>query len=364
MKYFSNIKIFSLFLIFIPLCILVNNSVAGELKYIEFSQLGNPSDVLEVKEDNSQSLRSGEVRVRVLAVPINPSDLLQIEGNYGIDPVLPYKPGKEGIGKVLEVSPEIKHLIAGQLVLLLGGETGTWRNEIVAPASGFLPLPNLGPLDSNMIEQLSMTVVNPMTALIMLTSFIELEKGQWLVQSASNSAVGGYIIQLAKQRGIKTINVVRREGLAEDLIAKGGDVVLIDGPDLVSQISRATDNAPVMLALDAVGGDTYTRLANSLGYGGTMVAYGVLSGKDATLNTGMTIVNDIRLRSFWLSKWYEAANMEDIQAAFGQIIPLILNGTLKANIDSRFTIDQIKQAVSRAEQSGRNGKVLIMPNID
>ena len=120
MKYFSNIKTFSLFLIFIPLCILVNNSVAGELKYIEFSQLGNPSDVLEVKEDNSQSLRSGEVRVRVLAVPINPSDLLQIEGNYGIDPVLPYKPGKEGIGRVLEVSPEIKHLIVGQLVLLIG----------------------------------------------------------------------------------------------------------------------------------------------------------------------------------------------------------------------------------------------------
>jgi len=248
------------------------------------------------------------------------------------------------------------------LVLLVGGETGTWRDEIVAPASGFLPLPNLGPLDSNMIEQLSMTVVNPMTALLMLTSFVELEEGQWLVQSASNSAVGGYVIQLAKQRGIKTINIVRREGLAEDLIAKGANVVLIDGPNLVAQISSATNNAPVMLALDAVGGDTYTRLANSLGYGGTLIAYGALSGKDATLNTGMTIVNDIRLRSFWLTKWYEAAEMKEVQAAIGQIIPLITKGILKANIDSRFTVDEIKQAVTRAEQDGRNGKVLIVPN--
>jgi len=359
MKYFSIFVIFSLFLGFTPFAIAANG--AAQLKYIEFSQLGNPADVLEVKEDDSRSLKGGEVRVRVLAVPINPSDLLQIEGNYGIDPVLPYKPGKEGIGRVLEISPEIKHLIVGQLVLLVGGETGTWRDEIIAPASGFLPLPNLGPLDSNMIEQLSMTVVNPMTALIMLNSFVEMKEGQWLVQSASNSAVGGYIIQLAKQRGIKTINVVRREGLAEDLLAKGGDVVLIDGPNLSAQISKATNNAPVMLALDAVGGDTYTRLANSLGYGGTLVAYGVLSGKDATLNTGMTIVNDIRLRSFWLTKWYEAAEMKEVQAAFGQIIPLIVSGDLKANIDSRFSVSEIKQAVTRAEKDGRNGKVLIVP---
>jgi len=362
MKRFSILTNISFFIAFIALSTLINNATSEGLKYIEFNQLGNPADVLEVKEDDSQPLKSGEIRVRVLAVPINPSDLLQIEGNYGIDPVLPYRPGKEGVGRVLEISPEIKHLIVGQLVLLVGGETGTWRDEIVAPASGFLPLPNLGPLDSNMIEQLSMTVVNPMTALLMLTSFVELEEGQWLVQSASNSAVGGYVIQLAKQRGIKTINVVRREGLAEDLIAKGANVVLIDGPNLVAQISSATNNAPVMLALDAVGGDTYTRLANSLGYGGTLIAYGALSGKDATLNTGMTIVNDIRLRSFWLTKWYEAAEMKEVQAAFGQIIPLIAKGILKANIDSRFTVDEIKQAVTRAEQDGRNGKVLIVPN--
>jgi len=359
MKYFSIIAILSLFLVSVPFSITGNTTGAAQLKYIEFSQLGNPADVLKVKDDRSRPLKSGEVRVKVLAAPINPSDLLQIAGNYGVDPVLPSKPGSEGVGRVLETSAEVKHLAVGQLVLLVGG--GTWRDEIVAPASGFLPLPNLGPLDSNMIEQLSMTVVNPMTALLMLTSFVELEEGQWLVQSASNSAVGGYVIQLAKQRGIKTINVVRREGLAEDLIAKGANVVLIDGPNLVAQISSATNNAPVMLALDAVGGDTYTRLANSLGYGGTLIAYGALSGKDATLNTGMTIVNDIRLRSFWLTKWYEAAEMKEVQAAFGQIIPLIAKGILKANIDSRFTVDEIKQAVIRAEQDGRNGKVLIVP---
>ena len=182
------------------------------------------------------------------------------------------------------------------------------------------------------------------------------------MQSAANSAVGGYVIQLAKQRGIKTVNIVRREGLADDLMAKGADVVLIDGPNLTAQIAKATDNASIMLALDPVGGDTYGRLANSLGYGGTLVTYGVLSGKPATLDTGKVIFNDTRLRGFWLYKWYQTATTEEMQAAFGQVIPLIANGTLKANIDSRYTVDQIKQAVTRSWEGGRNGKVLIVPN--
>lgn len=331
-----------------------------QIKHVGYSQLGNPADVLEVKTETSRALKSGEVRVKVLAAPINPSDVLQIAGKYGVDPVLPARPGSEGVGRVAEISAEVTSLKVGQLVLLASGST--WAEELIAPAAGFLPLPDLGPIGAEVIEQLAMSAVNPLTALLMLNSFGDIKKGQWIVQSAANSAVGGYVIQLAKQRGIKTVNIVRREGLAEDLMAKGADVVLIDGPDLAAQIAAATDNASIMLALDPVGGDTYSRLADSMGYGGTLVAYGVLSGKPATLNTGKVIFNDTRLRGFWLYKWYQTATMQEKQAAFGQVIPLIANGTLKADVDSRFTVDQIKQAVTRAAERGRNGKVLIVPS--
>lgn len=338
------------------------NAAPKMLKYTEFNQIGNPADVIYVKEEAPQALQPGDVRVSVLAAPINPSNLLQIAGQYGVDAVLPAKPGSEGVGRVIEVTPEAGYLKVGQLVLIVGG--GTWRDEVVAPEAGFLPLPNMGDLPSSVIEQLGMSAVNPITALLMLTSFVDLNEGQWIVQSAANSAVGGYVIQLAKQRGIKTINVVRREGLAEALMAKGADVVLIDGPDLADQIASATGGEPVVLALDAVGGDTYTRLTNSLGYSGTIVAYGMLSGKPASLNTGMTIFKDIRNRGFWLQKWYETASMEDKQAAFGKIIPLIATGVLKADVDSRFAVGDIKAAVTRAAQDGRNGKVLIVPNVE
>ncbi|MFT5608058.1 MAG: trans-2-enoyl-CoA reductase, partial [Parvicella sp.] len=155
---------------------------------------------------------------------------------------------------------------------------------------------------------------------------------------------------------------VRREGLAEELISKGADVVLIDGPELANNIASATNNEPVVLAIDAVGGETFSRLAASLGEGGTIVSYGLLSGQLPTLNVGLSIGKDIRTRGFWLTKWFQTADMAEKQAAFGQIIPLIANGSLKADVDSRFTVDEIKQAVTRAGQRGRNGKVLIVPN--
>ena len=216
MKTFSLVSILALVLAAAPFALGESSSASttpesgAVLKYVELSQMGTPADVLEVKVERARALQSGEVRVKVLATPIHPSNLLQISGNYGYDPVLPSTPGSEGVGRVLETSAEVAHLAVGQLVLLTG--VGTWRDQIVAPAASFIPLPDLGDPSSEVIEQLSMTAVNPLSALLMLTSFVDLKEGDWLVHSAANSAVGGYIIQLAKQRGIKTVNIVRREG--------------------------------------------------------------------------------------------------------------------------------------------------------
>lgn len=342
--------------------VLAEHHGAGHLKYVELNKIGDPAQVLVVKHQKTQALQSGEVRIRILAAPIHPSNLLQIAGNYGVDAVLPSTPGSEGVGRVLEVTPQVKHLSVGQLVLLAG--VGTWRDELVAPAAALIPLPDLGSPSDQVIEQLSMTTVNPLSALLMLDLYTDLKKGDWVVQSAANSAVGGYLIQLAKQRGIKTVNVVRREGLAEDLMAKGGDVVLIDGPNLAKKIAAATGNAPIVLAVDAVGGETFTRLAQSMGDGGTLVTYGALSGKPAVVSQGVLIGKDIRIRGFWLSKWFLTVSAAERQAAYAKVIPLIVSGALQANVDSRFSVADIKQAVTRAAERGRNGKVIIVPSVD
>ena len=359
MKRFSIASALALLIGSAPLA-LAGNEVGATYKYVELNQIGDPAKVLEVKESVSRALTDGEIRVDVLAAPIHPSNTLQIAGKYLTLPELPSTPGSEGVGRVAEKSPSVAHLSVGQLVLLAG--VGTWSEELVLPAVSVIPLPDLGKPSMEVIEQLSMSTTNPLSALLMLNSYADLKEGDWIVQSASNSAVGGYVIQLAKQRGLKTVNVVRREGLAEDLMTKGADVVLIDGPDLAKQIASATNNAPIVLAIDAVGGETFSRLAESLGEGATLVTYGLLSGKLPIFNPGMAISRDIRIRGFWLTKWFQTASMEERQSAFGQIIPLIASGALKADVDSRFSVAEIKEAVTREAQRGRNGKVLIVPS--
>lgn len=324
------------------------------MKVIEYNRIGNPADVLEIKEVPSRAPAAGEVRVQVLATPIHPSNLLQIAGLYGTMATFPSTPGAEGVGAVVEIGEGVSHLQAGQKVLL-AGVGGTWREEITAPAQAFIPVPD-GDLD-----QLSMAVINPMTAHLLLTAITDLKEGDWIIQSAANSAVGEYLIQLAAQRGINTINAVRRESLAPELKSLGATVVLVDGPNLVDEAQAATGGADIVYGIDSVGGETFSRMLQTLCFGGTLASYGLLSMQQPSLDLSKVIFNDIRVKGFWLAKWFETASPEDKQTAFGTIIPLIAGGSIKSTIDARFKLEDIAKAVTRAGESGRGGKVLLTP---
>lgn len=325
------------------------------MQIVEFSQLGNPADVLTLKQVPDQSPGAGEIKVKVLATPIHPANLLQIAGAYAAAPNLPSIPGGEGVGRIVELGQGVTHLQVGQTVLL-AGIAGTWRSEIVAPAASFIPAP---PGD---IEQLSMMAVNPLTAHLMLTDFADLKEGDWVIQNAANSAVGEMVIQLAKSKGIKTVNIVRREDQLLPLKALGGTVALLDGPDLAERVQAATKGADIRLAFDAVAGVTHERMVETLGYGASIITYGTLSGEQPVLNVRALITKDIRPRGFWLQQWYQAASQEQKQAALGALIPLIASGQIKTRIDSRFPLEEIRDAVTRAAADGRDGKVLLTPN--
>ncbi len=325
------------------------------MKIIEFNQFGDPAKVLGVKQMADRPLSAGEVRVRVLAVPIHPANLLQIAGQYGVGPELPNIPSCEGVGEIVELGDGVTHLNLGQNVLLLG-VGGTWRDTLIAPASALIPVP---PGD---VEQLSMLAVNPLTAHLMLTDFVDLKDGDWIIQSAANSAVGEMVIQLAAQRGIKTINVVRREDVIPGLKSIGATEVLLDGDDLTDRVRSVTSGADIRLAFDAVGGQTFDRLIGTLAYGGSIVSYGNLTSKAPEMNTGALIRNDLRVRGFWLAKWFETASANDKQAALGSLISLITSGHIRTKVDSRYPLDEISNAVTRAAESNRDGKVLLTPN--
>jgi NADPH:quinone reductase-like Zn-dependent oxidoreductase len=293
-------------------------------------------------------LADGQVRVEVLRAPINPSDLIQVSGNYGVKPPLPAVAGNEGLGRISEGDG------TGQLVLLPAGQ-GTWVSEVVADPRHLVPLPE-GDLD-----QLSMLLVNPATALLMLESYVDLKEGDWVIQSAANSAVGGYLVQLAKERGINVVNVVRRESAIAGLKELGADVVLVDGPDLVAQVKAAT-GARMKLAVDAVAGETFGRLGETLERGGTLVNYGGMSNEACQIEAGSIIFRDLIMRGFWLVNWFETASKDERTRVYGALTKSVLSGTLYAPIDKHFGLDEIAEAAKYSWAGGRSGKVMLAPN--
>jgi len=320
------------------------------MKQVIYENFGNPAEVLKVVDAPDPVLKPGEVRIEVLRAPINPSDLIQIAGDYGVKPQLPAIAGNEGIGRVVEG----EGLPAGQLVMLPAGQ-GTWVSHVVASAAHCIPLPD------GDVDQLSMLLVNPATAYLMLTDFVDLKPGDWVIQSAANSGVGGYLVQLCKARGINLVNVVRRESAIAGLRELGAEHVFVDGPNLAGEVRQAT-GAKMRLALDAVAGETFGRLGDSLERGGTLVNYGAMSQQPCAAPAGAFIFRDITVRGFWLVNWFERASKEERMETYGALTGMILKGELFAPIDRHFGLDDIREAAAYTWKGGRTGKVLVAPN--
>ncbi len=319
------------------------------MKRVIYNEFGNPTDVLHVQETATPEPQDGQSTVQVLRSPINPSDWIQVAGHYGVRPDLPATAGNEGLGRVTS-GP-----MAGQLVLLPAG-TGAWVTEVICETAGLVPLPE-GDLD-----QLSMLAINPATAYLLLSDFVELSSGDWIIQSAANSAVGTYVNQLAKARGINVLNIVRRESAVGPMQDAGCEHVLVDGKDLPERVKAATNKAPVKLALDAVAGETLGRLADCLGTGATLVNYGAMSGAPAQFQAGAMIFRDVTLRGFWLVHWFSRASRERRMQVYGDLTRLVASGELYAPVAAHFTLDQITDAVAMAMAGKRDGKVMLAPN--
>jgi mitochondrial enoyl-[acyl-carrier protein] reductase / trans-2-enoyl-CoA reductase len=328
------------------------------MKKAQYTERGPvPQASIECMEFPDPVLAEGQVLVQVLAAPINPSDVLTLTGEYGTLPPLPAIGGNEGVGKVVAHGPGVSAPAIGQTVLLPRG-AGSWSTHVVGEARRLIPLPNeADPL------QLAMMVVNPPTASLMLSEFVALQSGEWVIQNAANSGVGGYLVQLAKLRGLKTVNVVRRDSAVAAVRSAGGDVVLVDGPGLDQRVAEATGQAAIRLAIDAVGGQATNRLAGCVAEGGTLVNYGLMSGEDCVVAPRHLIFRDVSLRGFWLALWFRKATPPQQMAMFGEIGKLIATGQLKARIQATYDLPQIKDAVAAAAAGERDGKILIVPKV-
>ncbi len=324
------------------------------MKTLQLRAFGKPTTAPELIESEAPEAGAGQVLVALEAAPINPSDLLLISGRYGYRPALPAPLGAEGVGRIVAVGPGVDPVRIGERVLIIPTlEHGTWQDQTVIDEGSAIPVdPAADAL------QLAMLGINPLTADLLLRRFVELPPGAWVGQTGANSAVGRYVIALAKQAGVRTLNVVRRPEAAAELLELGADAVVISGPDLGEQLEKALGDERISLLLDAVAGDVVTELSSWLVDGGTLVSYGGMSGDPVVVSPPDLIFRDVHVRGFWLKHWLETTPRREIAAAYARLASLIAEGVLRAPVAATYPLEQYRDAVAHAVQTGHAGKVL------
>jgi NADPH:quinone reductase-like Zn-dependent oxidoreductase len=315
---------------------------------------GEPSDVVELGMASEPDLGREDLLISMEAAPLNPSDFALVRGTYGVRPAFPFPLGAEGVGRVTRTGSKVDAALQGKRVLILPTyEQGTWADQVVVPVRNTVPMSD----DADPL-QLSMIGINPATAYLLLNRYVSLTPGDWIGQTAANSAMGQYIIALAKLAGVKTLNVVRREEAAAQVRQSGGDRVVLQGDNLHKDVEEALDGKKLSLVVDAVGGPPVGELARSLKTGGSIVVYGIRSGQFPAFSPVDFIFRGLGLHGFWLLNWIRDAPRTEIQEVYRELGDLVADGSLSAVVEHVYPLEQFKEAFEQSLRSNRSGKIL------
>src|SRR5437899_1378338 len=326
------------------------------MKQVLIDRYGQPEEVARCAEvrDVGPPGRD-EVVFDVLAFPINPADVWMCKGSYRLKPPLPATPGAECVGRVTAVGAGVSHVKPGDLVINLQRENWTQKRRV--KGEDVIAVPSNLP-----IRQAAMLRINPPTALLMLSDLVDLKPGDWVIQNVANSAVGRLLIRLAWVRGVKTMNVVRRDSLFGELKSLGADACVVDGPDLADAVKAHTREAPVRLGLDAVSGRATARLSACVGEGGVVCNYGSMTGEDPVMSRNALISGGQTLVGFILGRALGTRSLDQVRAIYADLGQQVTKGVLSAPVETVYPIEDIKEAVAHAQRGERSGKILVAPN--
>ena len=331
------------------------------MKAAIFEQFGEPAEVLSVREVPPPEPGPGEVRVQMLASPVNPSDLMMVRGVYGDLPQLPATPGFEGVGLVESSGGgAFGKWLVGKRVAVLNRGRGNWSEQTVIPAKQAIPLPSDLP-----VEQAAMFFVNPATAYVMTCKVLRVPRGAWLLQTAAGSALGRMVIRLGRRYGFRTLNVVRREAQAEELRSEGAEAALVFDADrddparFAEEVRRHAGSSGVRYALDPVGGKTGSAAVLSLGDGGRLLVYGSLSPEPLSFSPRHLLMQRAVVEGFWLGPWMQEQSLLGKLSLVRTMTKLMREKVLVSEVRETFPLDRIVEAVTTAELPARGGKVLL-----
>lgn len=315
---------------------------------------GEPRDVLRLVEHAPEAPGPDEIVIRMEASAMHIADVKTVQGALGLAKPVPRAPGYEGVGRVARVGAGVRDWRVGDRAFPPLG-SGTFRQEVRVRADEAIPAPE------GDAAQLAFLTVNPPTAWCLLEDFVPLAPGDWIVQNAANSNVGRYLVALVKLRGVRTVNVVRRAELVPEIVALGGDVVLVDGPDLGARVAAATGGAPIRLGIDAAAGEATQRIAECLCDGARLVVYGAMSQQRCQLDFYFLLFRDVSTCGFSTTRQMAKRTPAERRALYARLAALIEDGTLRAKIAAEYDLAHGVEAFEHALRVGpdRPGKILI-----
>jgi NADPH:quinone reductase-like Zn-dependent oxidoreductase len=323
------------------------------MKTILFENAGKPQEVLHVAEIPMPQPAAGEALVKVLASPVNPSDISFVNGVYGIRPKLPSGAGFEGVG-IVEAVGEGVRLPVGVRVSF--NTVGAWSEYVIINQHSAMPVPDA--ISDDIAAQL---FVNPFTAYAMVEES-GVQADEWMMITACGSAYGKLVIQLCKKKGIKTIGTVRHDDLNDDLKKLGLDeVVNTETEKLPKRVYEITNGKGVKCVLDSVGGHTTEEAMKCVAQGGKMLVFGLLSQQLPKMDIGLMIFKGITIKGFWLSELMRTADTQTRTEIAQNVISWLASGEVSLPVEASYGLDDIAKAVEHADAKGRWGKILVKP---
>lgn len=322
---------------------------------------GDPAEAVRLVTLPDPTPEPHEVVIRMEAAAVHLADIKKFTGEPGFRNVsFPNIPGYEGIGRIVAVGRNVSAFKVGDRVFPWWGAS-TFAELVCTPADKVMPAPEGDAV------QLSLLLINGMTAVVLLEDYVPVKAGDWVLQNGANSSCGRYAIVLAKEKGVKTCNIVRRPEVVDELKALGADAVVLDSDnadELAARVNAATNNADIKLGLDMVAGPATNRMAHCLATGGIVVNYGFISGKPSEIHFNSLFWKDIKLVGMSTSRGLAKRSMDELRRIYAKLAGMIASGDMRAAIAGTYTLDQYADAFRHATQTGaaRDGKVILLPN--
>jgi NADPH:quinone reductase len=318
---------------------------------IRVREQGGP-EVLVLEEADDPRPTPGHVLVGLHAAGVNMIDVQQRSGGYPVG--LPFTPGTEGAGEVIETGEGVDGWTPGDRVAY-AAVPGAYADLALVPAERLVPVPA-----AVAMELAAAALLQGMTAHYLVHSVVPLPDGSVVVVQAAAGGVGLLLTQMAAARGIRVIGTTSTEDKAALVRGAGAiDVVVRGRDDLGAVVADHTGGAGAPVVFDSVGRDTFDDSLRSLARRGCLVLFGQSSGAVPPLDlsrlqrAGSVFVTRPGLADY-------VATREELLHRADVVMTTIAGGDLDVRIHARFPLARADDA-HRALQSGTTaGKLLLV----